>query len=148
MNFINEYLSSEEELLCNSNENFDCANLNNIKITKKQYQKRLSESKKRDKFCKIKNECQCEKKCRELISKDDQKIIHSIYWDKNFVEKKYFIRQHVHFSKIKRRRNTTNVNSCRKNEVFIYNLPNAEGILTNVCQKFFLNTLGYSYSSR
>lgn len=149
MNFIRDYLSSgEEELQCNSNENIDCTNLNNIKITKKQYQKRLSESKKRDKFCKIKSECKCEKKCAEIICKEHQKLIHQTYWDKNFVQRKYFIRQYVHFSKIKRRRNTTNVNSCRKNEIFMYNLPNEEGILTKVCQKFFLNTLGYNYSSR
>lgn len=70
--------------------------------------------------------------------------VHSEHWSLTFNERRKWIDSHVRIELVKRRLVTTTRKRLYSN---IYSLPNDKGILQQVYQKVFLNTLGYTSNS-
>lgn len=81
--------------------------------------------------------CSCRSECSNLIDRNLSEKIHSSFWSENYNRRKQWLFDHV--SKVKR----TDMSSKRSPSLQ-YMLPGSDGRAVRVCQKMFLNVLGYT----
>lgn len=88
----------------------------------------------------VKNKCT--KQCHNHFNEQNRLIIHAEYWKCNFNMRRAWLSSKVCQKPIKRRHVDEEIS--RKNKSIAYTLTNTAGETFPVCQKFFLNTLGYT----
>lgn len=93
----------------------------------------------------IEKNCKCRMRCGEKISKDQRSALNNRYWSSGYIEQRAIILQHVDEVQIKRRRANTDGVPV-KSRTFEYNIMDEQNIKIQVCQGYFLNTLGYEHS--
>ena len=86
--------------------------------------------------------CKCRKLCIKNICEDRRKAIHSTYWTYNYKERKMFLYSRI--SRLAVNRRTKDAKSIRKRDFsFKYHFQGDDGVDREVCQYFFIRTLGY-----
>ena len=89
--------------------------------------------------------CSCKRMCYTTINPVRQGDINKQYWGENFDMQRQWIFNSVKEGEIKRKI-VKDENSRKKNRDCSreYSLPTEDGVYKRVCQKFYLNTLGYT----
>lgn len=89
----------------------------------------------------MKENCSCKRDCKELIGDDKRQSLFKTYWSLDSKSKNSFIAQHVVFSKTARK--TSKKQESRRQYSYKYYFSSING-KDEVCQQFFIKTLGIS----
>ena len=85
--------------------------------------------------------CNCKRKCIEQVPETNRRDIHRQFWTKSYNERSYFIHANSRQLSVKRRRkDAKGIRSRDSSFNYFFNVSGEEKM---VCQKFFLNTLGF-----
>ena len=98
--------------------------------------------KKKSRCYKLLPPCNCKRKCLEKIDEPRRKQIFDDFWKMPYNERKSWIFHNVEVTPTNRHRPRTNESS--RNRTMTYHFVNGDGLKQQVCQLFFLRTLGYS----
>lgn len=93
---------------------------------------------KREKYA-VKEPCNCKKKCQEKISHSRRVEINKHFWNLDYIAQKLYIRSQSTVATPR----TTNLSSAAVRLAVNYFLRNETGLNCQVCQHFFLTTLGF-----
>lgn len=104
---------------------------------KKEDKIRLAMEKKRSKY-EVKQECKCKKKCPEIIPFDRRVKINKDFWELDYIAQKLYIRAQ---STVSTPKTTKHPSAARDNVKYF--LRTGIGANVEVCQQFFLTTLGF-----
>ena len=91
--------------------------------------------------------CHCKhKKCHEMLSEIRREVIHTKFWEKTNNEQRQWLIAHIsQVEKQRSRKRKFGEDNVRKERVILaFTLPKELGVKVAVCQKMFLNTLGYT----
>ncbi|KAL1375969.1 hypothetical protein pipiens_004550 [Culex pipiens pipiens] len=141
--FRNHERSAVEDLISDDDDD----DLSSIpgKRTKKQIKKFDSAKKRRSKHFVIPDDCECNKNCKQLLSRDDRNRINEYFWKLDIEGQHEFIQQYASLADVKNRRSKRDVtDELVKKRSFVCTLPTASDTPIVVCRTFFLNTIGYS----
>lgn len=105
---------------------------------KKDHKIKLAADKKRNKYM-VKEACSCKKKCPEKISESRRFEINKKFWELDYIAQKIYIRSQSTVSTPK----TTKHPSAARLAVK-YFLRTESGVSVEICQQFFLTTLGFN----
>ena len=101
-------------------------------------QERIARDRKRHPFL---PPCNCSRECVQCVNELERKRIHSIFWTKDYNERKCYMFSRIKPVAVSRRRKVTNGEKIRK-KTYQYTVE-VDGIGVKVCQVFFLRTLGF-----
>ena len=87
--------------------------------------------------------CKCNKGCKHSFTEDERKRINTKFWSLSYNDRKVFIVSSISKNDVKRRRTESIEKEKRRSGNIKYFLL-VRGNEVSVCQKFFLETLGYS----
>lgn len=140
--FRNHERSAVEDLISDDDDD----DLSSIpgKRTKKQIKKFDSAKKRRSKHFVIPDDCECNKNCKQLLSRDDRNRINEYFWKLDIEGQHEFIQQYASLADVKNRRSKRDVtDELVKKRSFVCTLSPASDTPIVVCRTFFLNTIGY-----
>lgn len=85
-------------------------------------------------------------KCADFLSESRRVFIHDAFWKKRYTEQNAWIMSCIRETEKKRIRKRKHDDSKQRKERIrlSYSLPDEANVLITVCQKMFLNTLGFS----
>ncbi|KAL1375676.1 hypothetical protein pipiens_017360 [Culex pipiens pipiens] len=113
-------------------------------VEQKQIKKFDSAKKRRSKHFVIPDDCECNKNCKQLLSRDDRNRINEYFWKLDIEGQHEFIQQYASLADVKNRRSKRDVtDELVKKRSFVCTLPTASDTPIVVCRTFFLNTIGY-----
>ncbi|KAL1373616.1 hypothetical protein pipiens_018569 [Culex pipiens pipiens] len=142
LSFRNHERSAVEDLISDDDDD----DLSSIpgKRTKKQIKKFDSAKKRRSKHFVIPDDCECNRNCKQLLSRDDRNRINEYFWKLDIEGQHEFIQQYASLADVKNRRSKRDVtDELVKKRSFVCTLPTASDTPIVVCRTFFLNTIGY-----
>ena len=96
--------------------------------------------------------CQCKyKMCFKLFKERRREIIHKSFWEQSYTEPNRWL-----FSCVKvidkqqshKRKPDEDVASRKERVVLAFTLPNELGVNISICQKMFLNTMGFTSNQK
>ena len=86
----------------------------------------------------------CKTYCHQNFSEEARKAMNKTFWAGSFTDQKYFIREMI---KMKASQSRKAGSDSQKSLGRVYRFRDANGDYLDVCQRFFLNTLGQAASS-
>lgn len=114
------------------------------KMTKKMIKTETSLKKRRESHGIILQNCQCRRKCADLLSRDDKLKVHETYWNLDVADQRSFVRKYVHLAPVESRHKNRKVSTdLRKKHSYTFSIPSACDVPVPACRKFFLNTIGF-----